>query len=125
MCDTLLAPEPALPAVRDTDTALALDRWLARAPRANRIGLRALLYAAELAPRLLGPGKRLRRLAEPQRAEALRRAERSRARALVRPVQGLAAFCYYGDDRVMLALGYDAEANVTRARRLRASEGRP
>lgn len=37
----------------------------------------------------------------------------------------VAAHCYYGDPRVMLSLGYDADAVVARAAALRAAEGRP
>jgi hypothetical protein len=37
----------------------------------------------------------------------------------------VAAHCYYGDPRVMLALGYDADAVVARAAGVRAAEGRP
>ena len=37
----------------------------------------------------------------------------------------VAAHCYYGDARVMRTLGYDADANIARARRLRIAEGRP
>ena len=37
----------------------------------------------------------------------------------------IAAHCYYGDPRVMRALGYDADAVVARAAALRAAEGRP
>jgi hypothetical protein len=128
VCDTVVAPEPVLPAVRDTDAVAFFDGWLALSPRANRAGLRALLYAAELAPRLLGMGARLRALPEPCRAEALEALERSsgaRVRELTRLVQGIASLSYYGDDAVMLRLGYDAEANVDRARELRAQEGPP
>ena len=42
VCDTVVAPEPLLPPVRETDAVQFLDRWLAAAPRLNRIGLRAL-----------------------------------------------------------------------------------
>ena len=48
VCDTVVAPEPLLPPVRETDAVQFLDRWLAAAPRLNRIGLRAPFYAAEL-----------------------------------------------------------------------------
>jgi hypothetical protein len=128
MTDTVVAPEPALPAVRETDATAAFDRWLARAPRLNRFGLRALVYAVELSPRLLGQRARLRALAPRDRARALKRVEAARApaiRELVKLLKGIACLCYYGDDAVMLRLGYDAEANVRRARALRAAEARP
>jgi hypothetical protein len=128
VCDTVVAPEPALPAVRDTDAVESLDRWLARAPRLNRAGLRLLLYVAELAPRLVGLDTRLRGLSEADRARALAALEgvRSRqVRELVKVLRGVAFLCYYGDDGVMLRLGYDADSNIARGRRLRAVEGRP
>lgn len=126
--DTVVAPEPVLPPVRETDAAAFLDRWLQRAPRLNRIGLRALLYAAELCPRALGARGRLRRLPEAERVRVLERLEASRnpqVRALLRIVKQVACLSYYGDDAVMRRLGYDAEANVRRGRELRAAEGRP
>lgn len=128
LTDTIVAPEPVLPPVRETDAVAFFDRWLAVAPALNRLGLRALLYGAELAPWLLGFRARLRGLTEEQRAAALRRAERSgspAARALVKVAKGLACLSYYGDDGVMLRLGYDADAVVARARELRVREGRP
>jgi len=128
VCDTVVAPEPVLPRVRDTDAVAFFDRWLVASPRLNRAGLRALLYAAELAPRLLGFRRRLRRLSGGDRArvlDALERAGKPQVRELVRLVKGIACLSYYGDDRVMLRLGYDAEANVRRARELRDREERP
>ncbi len=121
-------PEPLLPPVRETDAVGFLDRWLAAAPALNRIGLRGLLYAAELAPRALGQRHRLRALAEPERAAALAAAEagkRAEMRAIVKLVKGIAFLAYYGDDDVMGRLGYDPDAVITRARELRAREGRP
>ena len=126
VCDTVVAPRPALPPVRETDAVEFVDRWLARAPRLNRAGLRALLYAAELAPRALGAKGRLRALSEAERARVLRELERSRrTRELVKLLQGIAFIAYYGDDAIMRRLGYDASARVERARQLRAREGRP
>ena len=128
VCDTVVAPEPALPPVRDTDAVAFFDRWLVLSPRLNRAGLRALLYAAELAPRATGFRGRLRKLAEPERARflgSLERASQRRVRELVRLLKGIACLSYYGDDGVMLRLGYDAGANVQRARALRLREGRP
>jgi len=126
LCDTVVAPRPALPPVHETDAVEFLDRWLSRAPRLNRVGLRALLYASELAPRTLGGRRRLRQLPEGERAEVLARLERSpRLRDLVKLVEGIAFLAYYGDDTVMLRLGYDADATVQRARELRAAEARP
>jgi len=125
--DTIVAPVPALPGVSRTDAVAAFDRWVSMAPRLNRLGLRALLYAAEVAPRLLGSPARLRALSEPQRAAALDRAHRAGtvAGALTKLLEGLAFLSYYGDDGVMGRLGYDADANVARGRALRAREQRP
>jgi hypothetical protein len=128
VCDTVVAPEPVLPPVRETDAVGFLDRWLAAAPALNRIGLRSLLYAAELAPRLMGRRGRLRALPEAERAAALEAADRARrpeVRAVVKLVKSVAFLAYYGDDDVMGRLGYDPDAVVARGRELRAREGRP
>jgi hypothetical protein len=128
LTDTVVAPEPVLPPVRETSAVEFLDRWLTRAPRLNRIALRGLLYAAELSPLLVGQRRRLRRLDEPGRVAALERLDHGgppAARQIVKLLKGIACLAYYGDDTVMLQLGYDATANVDRARRLRAAEGRP
>jgi hypothetical protein len=126
VCDTVVAPGPVLPPVEETDAVEFLDRWLARALRLNRAGLRALLYAAEVAPRAVGGGGRLRSLSEPERASFLARLERSRRAAeVVKLVKGIAFLAYYGDDAIMRRLGYDADRNVQRGRELRAREGRP
>lgn len=126
--DTVVAPEPALPPVRDTDSVAAFDGWLAHSPRLNRLGLRALFLAAELCPRILGFPARLRGLEKGERAEVLGRVEHARhapVRALAKLVKGLVCLSYYGDDGVMRRLGYDAAANVRRGRELRAREARP
>ena len=41
------------------------------------------------------------------------------------PLQGFGQLAYYGDDQVMLRIGYDAEANIARARAVRERDGRP
>jgi hypothetical protein len=46
-------------------------------------------------------------------------------RELVRLLSGIASLSYYGDDAVMLRIGYDAESNLRRGRELRVREGRP
>jgi len=128
LADAVVAPEPILPPVRETDAVAFFDRWMARAPRLNRVALRSLLYTLELAPRFLGFGRRMRQLDPMQRADYLRAIERNRLpqlRQLAKLMQGLGQLSYYGDDRVMLRLGYDAEANVQRGRDLRARDGRP
>ena len=128
LADTVVAPEPVLPPVRETDAVAFFDRWMARAPRQNRIALRGLLYALEISPRVLGFGDRMRRLTPERRAEYLRAMEQNRIpqlRQLAKLMQGFGQLSYYGDDAVMLRIGYDAEANVARGRELRAREGRP
>jgi hypothetical protein len=127
LTDTVVAPRPLLPPVAETDAAAFFDRWMGRSPRRNRIAFRALLYVVELGPVFMGFGRRMRRLDEGERARyllAVERAGNPQLRQLVKLVKGFAAFSYYGDDRVMLRIGYDAEANVRRGRELRAAEGR-
>jgi hypothetical protein len=128
LCDTVVGPEPLLPPVRETSAVAFLDRWLARSPRLNRIALRGLLYLAELAPRALGQPGRRRRLGPDQRAGALAAVESFRkpqVRQLVKLMKGIAFLSYYADDDVMRRLGYDADANLRRARELRVKEARP
>jgi hypothetical protein len=128
LADAFVAPEPLLPAVRDTDAVRTFDLWLARSTRLNRVGLRVALYLAELAPLLSGGGGRLRRLDSDGRRRWLSRVERLPLRAvreLTRAVKTLILLCYYGDSAVMALLGYDAEANARRGRELRRAEGRP
>jgi len=128
LADTVVAPEPVLPPVRETDAVAFFDRWMSRAPRVNRIALRGLLYTLETGPRLLGFGARMRRLTPERRAEYLRAIERSsvpQLRQLAKLLQGFGQLAYYGDDGIMVRLGYDADANVARGRGLREREGRP
>jgi hypothetical protein len=128
LADTVVAPEPLLPPVRETDAVAFFDRWMARAPRVNRLALRGLLYTLETGPRLLGFGARMRRLTPERRGEYLHAIERSsvpQLRQLAKLMQGFGQLAYYGDDQVMLRIGYDAEANVARGRALRAQDGRP
>src|SRR5688500_1384093 len=127
LADTVVAPEPVLPPVRDTDAVAFFDRWMERAPRVNRVGLRALLYTLELGPRALGFGDRMRRLPPQRRAQYLRALEQNRVpqlRQLAKLMQGFGQLAYYGDDAVMLRIGYDAEANVERGRAARTRDGR-
>jgi hypothetical protein len=127
-CDTVVAPGGVLPPVIRTDAVRFFDFWLERSPRLNRGGLRALLYAIELAPRLLGFKRRLRTLPVAERARALRALEQAKApqvRQLTKLFKGIAFLSYYGDDGIMLRLGYDADERVRTGRALRASEGRP
>ena len=128
LADTVVAPEPLLPPVRDTDAVAFFDRMMGRAPRVNRVALRTLLYALETGPRLLGFGARMRTLTPERRADYLRAVEQNRLpqlRQLGKLMQGLGQLAYYGDDQVMLRIGYDAEANIARARAVRERDGRP
>ena len=128
LVDAVAAPEPVLPAVAKTDAAFFFDSWMAASPRLNSIGMRALLHIIELAPRFLGFGGRFRQLAVADRVRYVKAVERNpnpQLRQLVKLVKGAAFLSYYGDDGVMKQIGYDAEANVARARALRAAEGRP
>jgi hypothetical protein len=128
LTETVVAPQPLLPPVRETDAVRFFDFWLERSPRVNRVALRLLLYAAELAPPLLGFRGRMRRLAPADRAKYLHAVERARwpqLRQLAKLVKGIAFLSYYGDDDIMRTLGYDPDANVRRGRELRLLEGRP
>jgi hypothetical protein len=128
LTDTVVAPEPVLPPVRDTDAVAFFDHWMTLLPRANRIAMRALLFAFELGPLVSGPGARLRRLDRGGRADWLQRVEHARnghVRLLAKAVESAAQLAYYGSDDVLGLLGYDAEANLRRGRELREREGRP
>jgi len=124
IADTVVAPAGRLPPVRRTDAVAAFGAGLAAAPAPNRGLLRALLYAVEVAPLLLGYRGRLRRLSPDTRTEALERLEAGPAGPGLRPLTALAKLAYYGDDGVSGALGYDADAVVARGRALRAAEVR-
>ena len=118
LADTVAAPEPPLPPVDQTDAVQAFDRWLEHAPRINRLALRGVLYPA---------GAALRGRPRAERVEALRALDRSRTpgvRQLTEALRAAVASCYFGDARVMRLLGYDPDAVVERARRLRREEGR-
>jgi hypothetical protein len=128
VCDTIVAPEPALPPVRETDAVEFFDDWLARSTRLNRTGLRALLYVAEMGPRGLGLGGRLRQLSSADRGRALEAAEGAgspQVRQLLKALKGVVFLSYYGDDGVLHRLGYDPDERVRRGLRLRSEEGRP
>jgi hypothetical protein len=128
LTDTVVAPEPVLPAVRDTDAVRFFDEWLSLLPKPNRAGMRALILAAELAPLASGFRARLRRLERSRRSEWLQGVEHApqmRLRLLAKLVVSAAQLSYYGNDAVLARLGYDAQSNLERGRRLRAAEGRP
>ena len=126
--DTVVAPEPVLPAVRETDAVEFFDDWMARSPLLNRIGMRAFLYLLELSPWLTGSRARLRQLDRPGRARwiaAIEHARYPQLKLVYKLLKGAAQLSYWGNDRLMLAVGYDADANASRGRELRAREGRP
>ena len=128
LTDTVVAPEPILPPVRETDAVRFFDEWLSLLPPLNRRAMRALLLVAEMAPLLTGFGGRLRRLDRGRRTEWLRSAERAQVpqvRMVLKLVESTSQLAYYGNDGVLMRLGYDAEANLRRGRELRAAEGRP
>jgi hypothetical protein len=125
--DAVVAPEPVLPAVRDTDAVVSFDDWISRAPRLNRLGMRALLYVLELSPLVTGSRSRLRGLDRGGRARWVRAIEHARPelKLAFKLLKSAAQLSYWGNDRVMLEVGYDADANLRRGRELRAREGRP
>ena len=126
--DAVVAPEPLLPPVRETDAVASFDDWISRAPRLNRLGMRALLYVFELSPLLTGSRSRLRRLDRGGRARwvtAIEHARRPELKLGFKLLKSAAQLSYWGNDRVMLEVGYDADANLRRGRELRAREGRP
>jgi hypothetical protein len=107
LADTLLAPAPPLPPVAETDAVAAFDAWLQRAPRANRIALRGVLIALELAPRVATRAHTAWRALPPgRRLELLQRLERADGRPLVDALRAAAAVSYYGDAHVSALLGY-------------------
>ena len=108
--DAVAMPVPPRPGVSGTDAVAGFDGWLARAPRLNRIALRASL---------LGLGLRLRGLDRGERAASLGRLGGSRVPLVPQLLEALrtsAAAAYYGDDGVMRGLGYDAGERVRRGR---------
>jgi hypothetical protein len=128
LVDTVAAPEPLLPPVAQTDCAFAFDRWMAASPALNARGMRALLLALELLPLGMGYGARFRRLPVDERVrfvQAIERSSNKQLRQLTKVLKGAAFLSYYGDDEVMRRVGYDAAANLERARSLRLREERP
>jgi hypothetical protein len=125
IAEAVVAPVPPLPAVAQTDAVQYFDRLLLASPAPNRAGLKLALRALDAAPRLARRGGRLRALPAAERVAFLQSLERrAPLRPLVRAVSALAQLSYYGDDGVMRRLGYDPEANLARARAVRAAEAR-
>jgi hypothetical protein len=92
--EALVAPQPPLPPVRETDAVAALERSLAAGPKLNAVVLRTALLLAGMGMRR-GP--------------------------LAKVVASLAHLHYYGDDRVMRLLGYDPDAVLARAAEARSA----
>lgn len=114
IADAVVAPEPPLPPVCETDAVAAFAALLAASPAANRLGLR-------LALRALGGVRRMDRAGC---AARLARLERTPAGAAIKPLRAVAQLCYYGDLSVMAVIGYEPAAVVARGRALREAEGR-
>jgi hypothetical protein len=116
------------PTVEQTDAVAFIDDLTARSPRRNRVGFRALLAFADLAPLVQGYGARFRRLDTQARARFLQGLDKSRWQLLniaAKLLKTLTMMSYYGADGALYAAGYDADAKVARGRMLRASRGLP
>lgn len=125
LTDVVVAPAAGLPPVADTDAVRAFDDTLAAAPAVNRVGLRAMLHAIDLAPLLLRRGARLHALGPAARTSVVAELDHHRvAGPMLKALRGMAHLCYYGDERVMAIVGYRPRAVVDRAAALRAQEGR-
>ena len=124
LVDTIVAPGGALPPLARTDAMQFLDGYLAASPRLHRIGVRILLHALEVGPRLLGYGARLRGLPVERRLAFLDAVGRTPAGPAVQGVEVMAKMAYYGDDGVMRSLGYEPDAVLSRARKVRLAEER-
>jgi hypothetical protein len=93
LVDAVAAPEPPLPAVRETDAVASFATWLAHAPAPNRVALRTTLLA--LAATGFTRRDRAGRLA------LLRRLGRS---PLAEGLRATAAVSYYGSPTVLHTL---------------------
>lgn len=128
LTDAYCAPAPVLPPVGRSDAVPFVDELAGASPPVNRIGFRLILRLVDLAPYVRGYRARFRALARSQRDEFLRGLDRSRwfiLRTAGRLLKTIALMSYYGDANVLRQLGYDPEANLARARELRAKEDRP
>ena len=111
---TAVAPGGELPPVERTDAVAAFDAWLRAAPAPNRIALRTMLRAVDAKLRRLPDGERLRWLTD----------GRGRLGGAAQLLARIAGHCYYGDEGVMRALGYDARDVAARGLAVRRAEGR-
>jgi hypothetical protein len=127
VADVYCEPEPVFPPVSTTDTVDFIDGFAAGSPRLNRVAFRVLLRLLELAP-LARYRARFTVLDRERRARFVHGLDKSRwllPRITSRLLKTLAIMSYYGDARVLHAVGYDPAANVARGRALRQEEGRP
>ena len=107
----VVRPGPPLPAVDRTDAVAAFERWLAAAPRLNRVLLRGALLAID---------RHTRRLSRPERERFLEETP-GRLGAAAQLLARLGAHCYYGDAEVSRRLGYDPAERLRRAAEIRAT----
>ena len=114
LLDAAVPAGDGLPPVERTDALAAFDDWLRAAPGPNRAALRATLQAVDA---------KLRRLPARERAGWLS-SGRGRLGGAAQFLARIAAHCYYGDEGVMRALGYDAREVAARGLALRRAEGR-
>jgi hypothetical protein len=112
LIDAAVVPGPPLPALTRDGAPAFLDRLLVASPRANAAGLVGALLLLD-AVSLPLTGARFRRLSAERRRALLDRADRWPP---VQALRGLAHLAYYGEDAAALALGYDADAVLARAR---------
>ena len=128
LADAYCGPGSVLPPVSSTDAVVFIDDLAARSRAVNRIAFKAILRLIDLVPLARGYGARFTALSPERRAEFVRALDHSRSPLLniaFRLLKTLAVMSYYGDAGVLRASGYDAEANIARARALRRAEGRP
>ena len=124
LVETVVVPGGVLPPVSRTDAVAAFGEMLAASPAVNRAGLRVLLGAVELGSLATADRRRFSLLAPERRLAWIHRLERGPTAPAFGALIAVAKLAYDGDDGVMGALGYDADANVARGRALRAAEAR-
>jgi hypothetical protein len=128
LTDAYCRPQPELPPVLETDAVAFIDALTAASRRLNRVGFKLILWAIELAPLASAERRRFTALDSGRRAQLVQSIDNSRwvaLRTLSKLLKTLTVMAYYGDPAVLRAIGYDAGANVARARELRAREARP
>jgi hypothetical protein len=128
LTDAYCAPGGEFPPVADTDAVAFIDDLASRSRRINRVGFRALLAFADLAPVVRGYRHRFRRLDADRRARFLQGLDKSRWQLLnvsAKLLKTLTMMSYYGDERALGAAGYDFAAKIARGREVRSREARP